>query len=118
MTAEPEDHRPESDDVRAARRAVEEHLARTADEEQANRWRETGRVDDRVAEEVARAAWDAVQEVTPPPPSPQAGPAERAERSPERAERHRRAVAVARGLRELGHSLDETLLPGLDMAAG
>ncbi|MFJ3582947.1 hypothetical protein ACIPPS_12070 [Streptomyces sp. NPDC090127] len=127
MTAAAPDNGPaESADAREARRAIDDHLGRTAAHEELARWRDGGRIDDRTAEDVARAAWDAVQDATPPPPSPtdatppppQAGPAEKTARSPERAERHRRAVAVALGLRELGYHLDETLLPGPDMAAG
>ncbi|MFB8272905.1 hypothetical protein ACFC96_40840 [Streptomyces sp. NPDC055955] len=118
MTAEPEHGPAESADVREARRAIDEHMGRAGTDEELARWKDSGRIDDRVAEEVARAAWDAVQDVTPPPPSPRSGPVEKSVPSPQRAERHRRAVAVARGLRELGYHLDETLLPGPDMAAG
>ncbi|MFG3280453.1 hypothetical protein [Streptomyces sp. NPDC048111] len=128
MTAETEHGPDESANVREARRAIEEYLSRTSGDP---RRRGAGagsgadgqptagdRIDDRVAECVAREAWDAVQEATPPPPDPEAGPAEKTEPSPERAELHRRAVAIARGLQELGHHLDETLRPGPDMAAG
>lgn len=68
----------------------------------------------------AREAWDAVQEATPPTPDPQTdtGPAEKGRSSRGLAERHSRAVSVARGLQELGYHLDETLRPGPDMAAG
>ncbi|MBT2445147.1 hypothetical protein J7E93_34705 [Streptomyces sp. ISL-36] len=134
MTAEPEHSPAESADVREARRAIGDHLGRAAaaaergeaaDADRGRsavadlaRWRERGRIDDRLAEEVARAAWDAVQDATPPPPSPEAGPTEKTRPSPERAELHRRAVSVARGLRELGYHVDDTLLPGPDMAAG
>ncbi|MFI9111641.1 hypothetical protein [Streptomyces venezuelae] len=118
MTPEPEHGPAESADAREARQAIEDHLGHAGTQEELSRWRNSGRIDDRIAEAVAGAAWDAVQDATPPPPSPQAGPAEKTEQSPERAERHRRAVAVARGLRELGYHLDETLLPGPDMAAG
>ncbi|MFF5933401.1 hypothetical protein [Streptomyces sp. NPDC012508] len=118
MTATPNNGPTESANVRVARRAIDDYLGRTAAAEDLARWRDSGRIDDKLAEDVARAAWDAVQDATPPPPSPQAGPAEKTTQSPERAERHRRAGAVALGLRELGYHLDETLLPGPDMAAG
>ncbi|MEU9098415.1 hypothetical protein [Streptomyces sp. NPDC048361] len=120
MTTETEDTGDESADAREARRAIEEYLSRGAartDQSEGSAGR-PGQADDRVAECVAREAWDAVQDATPAPPDPEAGPAEKTEMSPERAELHRRAVAVARGLRELGYHLDETLLPGPDMAAG
>ncbi|MEU6946497.1 hypothetical protein ABZ957_14895 [Streptomyces sp. NPDC046316] len=119
MTAAPNNGPTESANVREARRAIDDCLGRTAAAaEDLARWRDSGRIDDNLAEDVARAAWDAVQDATPPPPSPRSGPAEKTSQSPERAERHRRAVAVALGLRELGYHLDETLLPGPDMAAG
>ncbi|MFF7178281.1 hypothetical protein [Streptomyces sp. NPDC008121] len=81
-------------------------------------------IDDRVADAVAREAWDAVTAATPPPPSPVEGgtPGEgrdgAAAEPAEVAELRRRATAIARGLRELGCRLDDTLLPGPDMAAG
>ncbi|MFE9118953.1 hypothetical protein [Streptomyces sp. NPDC007172] len=134
MTSEPERGTDESNDVREARLAIAEYVRRTgtparpdgstspegeldtaASPESA---KDSDRIDDRTAEDVARAAWDAVQDATPPPPDPGAGPAEKTDQSPELAERHRRAVAIARGLQQLGYHLDETLLPGPDMAAG
>ncbi|CAM5279126.1 hypothetical protein SXANM310S_03076 [Streptomyces xanthochromogenes] len=134
MTSEPERSTDESTDVREARRAIEEYLRRTGTPARPGgstgpdgqvdaagspeTAKDGGRVDDRTAEAVARAAWDAVQDATPPPPDPAAGPAEKTEQSPELAELHRRAVAIAHGLQALGYHLDETLLPGPDMAAG
>ncbi|MCT9093548.1 hypothetical protein N4G70_32465 [Streptomyces sp. ASQP_92] len=140
MTAETERSGDESADVREARLAIDAYLRRTsagthqagaadplaehgADAGVGGRpsqggGRVDGLVDDAVAERVAREAWDAVQDATPPPPDPEAGPAEKTSQSPERAELHRKAVAIARGLQALGYHLDETLLPGPDMAAG
>ncbi|MFE9407149.1 hypothetical protein ACFYNY_36160 [Streptomyces sp. NPDC006530] len=138
MTAETERSGDESADVREARLAIDAYLRRTSagthqagaaghlaeqDADAGGRpsqggGRVDGRVDDAVAERVAREAWDAVQDATPPPPDPEAGPAEKTSQSPERAELHRKAVAIARGLQALGYHLDETLLPGPDMAAG
>ncbi|MGW8330062.1 hypothetical protein ACWGLE_19440 [Streptomyces sp. NPDC055897] len=134
MTPEPERSTDESPDVQEARLAIEEYLSRTRRSARPDESTEAGgrrsadgnsgssedggRFDDRMAESIARAAWDAVQDATPPPPDPAAGPAEKTEQPPELAELHRRAVAIARGLRELGYHLDETLLPGPDMAAG
>lgn len=122
MTTEPEQDPSESADVRAARTAIEAHLNRTgapaADEPEGGGVRPGGRrVDDRTAERIAREAWDAVGEATPPPPDPGTDRGGAAE-PPEVAERRREAVAVVRGLQELGYRLDETLLPGPDMAAG
>ncbi|WP_392896400.1 hypothetical protein [Streptomyces sp. LN699] len=124
----------DSGDVHEARLAIDAFLARTSPEQDGSltgpggvgpgadleRWRTTGLIDDRVAEQVAREAWDAVQEATPPPPDPEADaePTDRGRPSRELAERHRQAVSIARGLLELGHHLDETLRPGPDMAAG
>ncbi|MFG2720574.1 hypothetical protein ACGFW5_20070 [Streptomyces sp. NPDC048416] len=141
MTMDTEHNGNESADAQEARRALDDYVrrtsARTRQDEGAGPLGVTepgsvgvtepapgglspagGRVDDHVAESVAREAWDAVQDATPAPPDPEAGPAEKTDLSPERAELHRRAVAIARGLRELGYHLDETLLPGPDMAAG
>ncbi|MEU3499598.1 hypothetical protein ABZ726_02110 [Streptomyces hundungensis] len=136
MTAETERSGDESADVHEARLAIDAYMRRTSARTQqqgaAGPLAEQGagaggggrpgqdesRVDDRVAECVAREAWDAVQDATPPPPDPEAGPSEKTTQSPERAELHRRAVAIARGLQALGYHLDETLLPGPDMAAG
>ncbi|MEU9192398.1 hypothetical protein [Streptomyces hundungensis] len=142
MTAETERSGDESADVHEARLAIDAYMrrtsARTQQEGAAGPLADQGagagaggggrpgqddgrvddRVDDRVAECVAREAWDAVQDATPPPPDPEAGPSEKTTQSPERAELHRRAVAIARGLQALGYHLDETLLPGPDMAAG
>lgn len=134
MTTEPDPRPADSDDVRAARLAIEAFLARTAakgggshagpadqDSEAGQEGRQTtGRVADRVAEQVAREAWDAVQDATPAAPDPEtdAGPSEVNQSSPELAERHRQAVSIARGLLELGYPLDEVLRPGPDMAAG
>ncbi|AYG78848.1 hypothetical protein DWB77_00957 [Streptomyces hundungensis] len=136
MTAETERSGDESADVHEARLAIDAYMRRTSARTQqegaagplADQGAEAGggerpgqdddRVDDRVAECVAREAWDAVQDATPPPPDPEAGPSEKTTQSPERAELHRRAVAIARGLQALGYHLDETLLPGPDMAAG
>ncbi|MCX5384488.1 hypothetical protein [Streptomyces sp. NBC_00083] len=128
MTTEAETTGDESADVQEARRAIEEYLSRGPARTPRD-GADTGRaapagggidrsIDDSAAALIAREAWDAVQDATPAPPHPEAGPAEKTRMSPERAERHRRAVAVARGLRELGYHLDETLLPGPDMAAG
>ncbi|MEU9419977.1 hypothetical protein [Streptomyces sp. NPDC048272] len=135
MTTQP-DHRGSADsgDVREARLAIDAFLARTSPETGDGRTRPgsegpdthlegrrtTGLLDDRLAEQVAREAWDAVQEATPPAPDPHtdAGPLQNGRPSPELAERHRRAVSIARGLLELGYQLDETLRPGPDMAAG
>ncbi|MFJ6700659.1 hypothetical protein ACIQM4_32070 [Streptomyces sp. NPDC091272] len=125
MTTESDLGSAGSGDVRQARQAVEEFLARTQSpdrEAQLEQWRESGRVDDQVAEQVARDAWDAVQDATPPAPDPvegaDTGAPSQDPPSPELAQRHRRAIAVARGLQELGYHLDETLRPGPDMAAG
>lgn len=135
MTSEPERGTDESNDIREARLAIAEYLGRrgttptrpdgstSPDSELGTAARpeaaqDSDRIDDRTAADVARAAWDAVQDATPPPPDPGAGPAEKTDQSPELAERHRRAVAIARGLQQLGYHLDETLLPGPDMAAG
>ncbi|WP_328314794.1 hypothetical protein OG432_33955 [Streptomyces sp. NBC_00442] len=134
MTKETERTGDESADAQEARRAIDAYLSRRAASAQEREGAEYaadrepgtggppgragGRIGDDIAECVAREAWDAVQDATPAPPDPGAGPAEKTEMSPERAELHRRAVAVARGLRELGYHLDETLLPGPDMAAG
>ncbi|MEW1904644.1 MULTISPECIES: hypothetical protein [unclassified Streptomyces] len=133
MTTEPEGDPAESADVRAARAAIEAHLDRT-DPAREREPRTTGaltsreedtrdggrRIDDATAERIAREAWDAVLAATPPPPDPGTDPAPaRSAREPaEVTELRRRAIAVTRGLRELGHHLDETLLPGPDMAAG
>ncbi|MFE9410549.1 hypothetical protein ACFYN0_17420 [Streptomyces sp. NPDC006704] len=112
MTTETEHGGSESANAQEARAAIDAYLSRTSA-------RPAGaEADDHVAESVAREAWDAVQDATPPPPDPGAGPVEKTEPSPQRAELHRKAVAIARGLRELGYHLDETLLPGPDMAAG
>lgn len=135
MTTESDLGSAGSGDVREARRAIEAFLARTAPghgeepdlpqsqdpDADVERRRGGARVDDRVAEQVAREAWDAVQDVTPPAPDPaqaDAGPAAQGGPSPELAERHRRAIAITRGLLELGYHLDETLRPGPDMTAG
>ncbi|MFZ4302578.1 hypothetical protein ACOZE3_32305 [Streptomyces cinereoruber] len=130
MTTEPEGDRAESADVRAARAAIEAHLNRTTPPSErephaagssASREERGGRrIDDATAERIAREAWDAVLAATPPPPDPGTDPAPaRGAREPaEVTELRARAIAVTRGLRELGHHLDETLLPGPDMAAG
>ncbi|MFE5513234.1 hypothetical protein ACFQ9J_22130 [Streptomyces sp. NPDC056529] len=136
MTTEPEGDRAESADVRAARAAIEAHLRRTEPAREGESRaagssapperpdgdaRDGGRrIDDATAERIAREAWDAVLAATPPPPDPGTDPAPaRSAREPaEVTELRRRAIAVTRGLRELGHHLDETLLPGPDMAAG
>lgn len=135
MTTEPEGDRAESADVRAARAAIEAHLNRTDPapegephaagpsvprEDRGDTAQGVRRVDDATAERIAREAWDAVLAATPPPPDPGTDPAPaRGVREPaEVTELRARAIAVTRGLRELGHHLDETLLPGPDMAAG
>ncbi|KOX25664.1 hypothetical protein ADL06_18715 [Streptomyces sp. NRRL F-6491] len=78
------------------------------------------RIDDATAERIAREAWDAVSAATPPPPDPgtDRAPARGAREPAEVTELRGRAIAVARGLHQLGYHLDETLLPGPDMAAG
>ncbi|MFC8490105.1 hypothetical protein ACFUJU_04740 [Streptomyces sp. NPDC057235] len=140
MTTEPEGAPAESADVRAARAAIEAHLSRTDPEREPRAAGSSAsperperperpdggapgggrRIDDATAERIAREAWDAVLAATPPPPDPGTDPAPaRGAREPaEVTELRRRAIAVTRGLRELGHHLDETLLPGPDMAAG
>ncbi|WP_411107601.1 hypothetical protein [Streptomyces sp. cmx-4-9] len=115
MTTEPERDPGEPADVRAARAAIDAYLNRT--DPSARTRSADGRIDDRTAELVAREAWDAVMAVTPPPPDPATDPGPAVE-PPEVAERRERAVAVVRGLQKLGHHLDETLLPGPDLAAG
>ncbi|MEU3062670.1 hypothetical protein AB0P12_13860 [Streptomyces subrutilus] len=132
MTTEPElgaAGSADSDDVREARLAIDAFLTggsaghgEVPAGTDLERWRATGRIDDRLAAQVAGAAWDAVQDATPPAPDPSTdpGPDPTVESGPsaELAARHRRAVAVARGLAQLGYHLDETLRPGPDMAAG
>ncbi|MFF5636928.1 hypothetical protein [Streptomyces sp. NPDC012825] len=128
MTTEPEGDRAGSADVRAARAAIEAHLSRTDPGGKTTdnaRKGEDGapgdlRIDDATAERIAREAWDAVLAATPPPPDPGTDPAPaRGAREPaEVTELRGRAIAVARGLHRLGYHLDETLLPGPDMAAG
>ncbi|MFJ7126120.1 hypothetical protein [Streptomyces sp. NPDC098101] len=137
MTTAPEGNPAESADVRAARAAIEAHLSRTDPEREPDAAGATGspaspegrdeggrdggrRVDDATAERIAREAWDAVAAATPPPPDPGTDPAPAlGAREPEEVtELRRRAIAVARGLHQLGYHLDETLLPGPDMAAG
>lgn len=128
MTTEPEGNPAESADVRAARAAIEAHLSRTepgaagsTGSPDSPEGRDGGsRVDDATAERIAREAWDAVSAATPPPPDPGTDPAPaRGAREPEEVtELRRRAIAVTRGLHQLGYHLDETLLPGPDMAAG
>ncbi|MEU7011202.1 hypothetical protein [Streptomyces sp. NPDC046332] len=73
MTATPNNGPTESADVREARQAIDDYLGRTAAAEDLARWRDSGRIDDKPAEDVARTAWDAVQAATPPPPSPRSG---------------------------------------------
>ncbi|MFD3717843.1 hypothetical protein [Streptomyces sp. NPDC058674] len=123
LTTEPAPGPADSSDVREARLAVDPFLARTPPRSEGGPERRrtpTGQIDDRTAEQVAREAWDAVQDATPPAPDPatDTGPADAGRPSPEHTERHRRAVAIARGLQELGYPLNETLRPGPDMAAG
>ncbi|MET9932989.1 MULTISPECIES: hypothetical protein [unclassified Streptomyces] len=128
MTTEPEGDRAGSADVRAARAAIESYLSRTDPGGKAPEGAREGedtapgdrRVDDATAERIAREAWDAVLAATPPPPDPGTDPAPaRGAREPaEVTELRGRAIAVARGLHRLGYHLDETLLPGPDMAAG
>lgn len=121
MTTEPERGRIEPADVRAARAAIDAYLSRTDAAQKhhasANTVGTDGRVNDQVAECIARQAWDAVMAVTPPPPDPatDAGPAVE---PPQVAERRAQANAIVRGLQQLGYHLDETLLPGPGMAAG
>ncbi|WP_449479873.1 hypothetical protein [Streptomyces avidinii] len=121
MTTEPEPDRVEPDDVRAARAAIDAHLSRSDPSPGhgggADGLRSDGRVDDQVADRIAREAWDAVIAVTPPPPDPATDPGPAVE-PPEVAERRARAIAIARGLQRLGYHLDESLLPGPGMAAG
>jgi hypothetical protein len=119
------DGRTGSSDAEEARRAIDTYLRRSAvgaearpDAADLRHWQETGTTTDRVAECVAREAWDAVQDVMPPPPDSSDGRPERAAGRMERTEQHERACRIARGLRELGHHLDETLMPGPGMAAG
>ncbi|MFJ4341505.1 hypothetical protein [Streptomyces sp. NPDC088915] len=128
MTTEPEGDRAGSADVRAARAAIESYLSRTGTGEKPPEDAREGegadpgdrRIDDATAERIAREAWDAVLAATPPPPDPGTDPAPaRGAREPaEVTELRGRAIAVARGLHQLGYHLDETLLPGPDMAAG
>jgi hypothetical protein len=140
MTTEPDGDPVEPAQVRAARSAIEAYLSGTGAEgnrlsrsaggppgpsEPATGGPPAGgdrRIDDATAERIAREAWDAVSAVTPPPPDPGSdpGPARTAkeEEPAEVTERRRHAVAVVRGLQLLGYHLDETLLPGPDMAAG
>ncbi|MFJ4871587.1 hypothetical protein [Streptomyces sp. NPDC088757] len=128
MTTEPEGDRAGSADVRAARAAIESYLSRTGQDgkspEDAREGEDTPpgdrRIDDATAERIAREAWDAVLAATPPPPDPGTDPAPaRGAREPAEVTALRgRAIAVARGLHRLGYHLDETLLPGPDMAAG
>ncbi|MET7542270.1 hypothetical protein [Streptomyces sp. NPDC005507] len=140
MATEPEWGPVEQTDVRAARTAIDACLNRrdSASEQQlggaaAGRGgssalegdggaaaRGDRRIDDATAERIAREAWDAVQAVTPPPPDPEtdAGPAQNRKEPTEVAERRKQAIAVVRGLQQLGYHLDEKLLPGPDMAAG
>ncbi|MET7664864.1 hypothetical protein ABZS99_39705 [Streptomyces sp. NPDC005463] len=140
MTTEPERGPVEQADDRAARTAIDACLNRrdSASEQQlggtaAGRGgssalegdggaaaRGDRRIDDATAERIAREAWDAVQAVTPPPPDPgtDAGPAQNRKEPTEVAERRKQAIAVVRGLQQLGYHLDEKLLPGPDMAAG
>ncbi|MGW9435455.1 hypothetical protein [Streptomyces sp. NPDC055607] len=132
MTTEPEGDRAGSADVRAARAAIESYLSRTGrggkapeDAREGSREGEDAapgdrRIDDATAERIAREAWDAVLAATPPPPDPGTDPAPaRGAREPaEVTELRGRAISVARGLHRLGYHLDETLLPGPDMAAG
>lgn len=118
MTTEPERDPVETPEVRAARAAIDAYLNRTPRGGADSGARQgDGRIDDRTAELVAREAWDAVMAVTPPPPDPATDPGPAVE-PPEVAERRGQAVAVVRGLQQLGHHLDETLLPGPDLAAG
>ncbi|MEV7728713.1 hypothetical protein AB0P15_28805 [Streptomyces sp. NPDC087917] len=122
MTTEPERDPVEPDDVRTARAAIDAYRSRTdpppEQPEVTGGARGTDdRVDDQVAECIAREAWDAVIAVTPPPPDPATDPGPAVE-PPEVAERRAQAVAIVRGLRQLGYHLDESLLPGPDMAAG
>ncbi|MEU3459272.1 hypothetical protein ABZ721_04855 [Streptomyces sp. NPDC006733] len=126
MNATPDDGHAGSSDAEEARRAIDTYLrqhsageaGRPEAAEDLRQWQETGTTDDRVAECVAREAWDAVQDVTPPPPDSSGGQPERRAGQVEQTEQHDRACRIARGLRELGHHLDETLLPGPGMAAG
>ncbi|MFE4257116.1 hypothetical protein ACFRU3_48545 [Streptomyces sp. NPDC056910] len=141
MTTEPEWGPVEQADVRATRTAIEAYLNRadSASEQQLGGAQAAGLggssalagdggaaargdrcIDDATAERIAREAWDAVQAVTPPPPDPEtdAGPAQNRKEPKEVAERRQQAVAVVRGLQQLGYHLDEKLLPGPDMAAG
>ncbi|MFF1411275.1 hypothetical protein ACFVX6_16050 [Streptomyces sp. NPDC058289] len=115
MTTEPEREPVDVADVHAAHAAIDAYLRRT--DSAPERLPGRGRVADGVAEAVAREAWDSVIAITPPPPDPATDPGPAVE-PPEVAERRAEAMAIARGLQLLGYRLDETLLPGPDIAAG
>ncbi|MFF3214224.1 hypothetical protein ACFYYB_26570 [Streptomyces sp. NPDC002886] len=121
MTKESESDRVEPTDVHAAREAIDAYLSRADSSREhgvgEDAQRADGPVSDRIAELVAREAWDAVLVASPPPPDPAVDPGPAVEPL-KVAERRAQAVAIVRGLQALGYRLDETLLPGPDMAAG